>query len=48
MNLFLKAVGIWLFLDGLLSLFLCSDKKWNYQLIRALRIVIGIVLFVIR
>ena len=43
-----KLMGVWLFFDGFLSLFLCSDKKINYQLARAIRAIIGVVIFVLK
>lgn len=41
----LKLVGAWLFLDGLVSLVKCSDKKWTFQLVRLIRMLIGAALF---
>ena len=43
-----KIIGVWLFFDGFFSLFVCSDKKINYQLARVIRAIIGIVLFVLK
>jgi len=48
MDLLVKAIGVWLFFDGVLSLFLCADKKWHYQLVRVIRALIGIGLLFIR
>lgn len=43
-----KLMGLWLFFDGFLSLFLCSDKKINYQLARAIRSIIGLFIFILK
>lgn len=43
-----KVIGVWLFLDGFLSLFLCSDKKISYQIPRVIRFLIGIVIFILK
>jgi len=48
MPVLLKAFGAWLVLDGALSLVLCSDKGWNCQAVRIIRILIGIALFFIK
>lgn len=44
----LKLIGTWLFFDGLLSLFLCADKKFLYQVVRVIRLSLGVALFFIK
>ncbi len=43
-----KVIGVWLFFDGFISLFLCSDKKLSYQAPRVIRSLIGIVIFILK
>ena len=40
-----KALGIWLMIDGILSLIIFRQQKWFYQAIRVLRAILGAVLF---
>ena len=42
--MFLIAAGIWLTADGILSMVLVSDKRFFWQLARAVRAVIGVCL----
>jgi|GEM_PF-2013841 len=44
----LKLVGLWLFLDGLVSMAKCSDKKWTFQIVRVIRAVLGIALILVK
>lgn len=48
MDIALKIIGVWLFFDGLVSLFICAEKKFLYQAARAIRLALGIVLFFIK
>jgi hypothetical protein len=47
MSITLKIIGVWVFFDGVLSLFLVRDRRFLYQLLRGVRAVLGIILFFI-
>ena len=41
----MRALGAWLMLDGIFSLIAFRRQRWPYQAVRALRVILGAVLF---